>query len=540
MEKPLVKRLARHAVGIMGLLTGVATIVVSVHFSLPKLPPSDAERRGVVREHSVPLASSIDDVLAARDVRLPDGSTAEQVLLETVRWAERVTRLERSLATDSQESQRRVHDGCQFFTSALMDAVRRSEPWGAPLTALLQSSNALAQGSREQKLSLLRDIQRHLVQLQSALTVQSPRPRLAQLLEAEEFTRLSQLVTSSPLLQNVCTFDSGELERRYASEISWAIVEAEHGSRLADEWVQVADVVGAFLELELLTLPAPDRCDLSSEREFEWVPEALDAAAKVLKHLPLATVKRLLELDEEGLAPSVRQVSRALPVAACEKVTQLVCSQLKRARVEQRETASVAALRLRAQSLTAAHDSLIQLARDGRAHGCESLGVADAEAYASRLVSEGHALVLGSAPRLAERVRRFAAASEGEGGVREQVLGELRHQRMELAAVGLGIVEPGLRYLVEAGKLLEPTSAVWRTALLTIEGRRDVLREPPFTDSGLEEFERLLSLLLMRNNELCELTTSSSVSAILGDRVGVFYDLGRALISELARGCRES
>src|SRR5690606_11162267 len=126
--------------------------------------------RGVVREHSVPLASSIDDVLAARDVRLPDGSTAEQVLLETVRWAERVTRLERGLAADSRESQRQVHDGCQFFTSALMDAVRRSEPWGAPLTALLQSSNALAQGSREQKLSLLRDIQRHLVQLQSALT----------------------------------------------------------------------------------------------------------------------------------------------------------------------------------------------------------------------------------------------------------------------------------------------------------------------------------------------------------------------------------
>jgi hypothetical protein len=540
-----VKRLTRYVVGAMGLLAAVGTIVMGVHLSLPQLPPQQEEGSDVPRERWKPAAATIDDVLAARHVSLAEDATLEQVLQESVGWAERVDRVELSLASyesagSFEEAKRRAAEGCKTITTALLNAVRRSEPWSAPLAALSKTTNALAREGPA-RLELLQDLQSNILRLQAALPAQAEAStRFAQLLDSEQFLRLVQLVESSPLLRSVCALEAAELERRYASEMRLARAEAEHDVVPAEEWNHVAEVVGAFLELELLTLPAPERCELPSEQDFEWVPEALGATAKALKQLPLATVKRLRDLDEERLTPMVRQVSRTLPIAACEKVTQLLCSHLKRSRLEQRDTASIAALRARARSLAAAHESLVRLARESRAHGCETLGGVDADTYALRLVTQGHALALDGAPRLAERIRRFSVTSARGDEIREQVLEELRLQRMEIAAVGLGVVGPGLRYLAESGKPLDSTSAAWTAVLLTIEGRENARGGQLYTESGLQEFERLLSLLLTRNNELCELATSSSVSAILGDRVGVFYELGRALISELAQRCRES
>src|SRR5690606_25926983 len=131
----------------------------------------------VPREHSQSSAVTFDDVLAARDMALAEDATLEQVLQETIRWAERVSRLEPELLSSAslrspEDAKRRIHEGCQSLTTALLNAVRRSESWGAPVAALSESSSALARQIPGRQLELLRDTQRNIVKLQAELAVQ--------------------------------------------------------------------------------------------------------------------------------------------------------------------------------------------------------------------------------------------------------------------------------------------------------------------------------------------------------------------------------
>lgn len=444
--------------------------------------------------------------------------------------------------TSWEEALRLTGSGCRRLRAALVEELQSASDWSRTLAEVAGTLETLKNGPAAERLPLLRRLDATLPRLNSSLQgVRSSRSLLDEVLQAPITEELFRVITDSELLRASCSLDAEGIETQFLLSQGGAsrlLIETEAGLVVSEELNQVGEIVAAFLDLELFAMPGPSACKLSTASEFEWVTQGLLDASRALRSFPKETFYRLQRLQKPGRGPLIDRVSSALPEAACEKVTQLLCTHLKRGRAVQTEPEGLAGLRRRADSLVSASTVLLELDKHAKQFGCgQAFGLSDARQYARKLVAQGRDVVAQGVPTLHARVKQFAKTDHvALPGIRERAVEQIRLQRLEIGAVALGVVEPALRFIEQTDAELSPDEQQWKVALLDINGGRQIHNERQ-SDSGLFAFERLLGLLLVRNNETCELAESASVLELMGDRRGVFYDVGRGLVAAMRQQC---
>lgn len=493
-----------------------------------------------VRAIESELREGSERLTMARALRLRDG------LGKQSEWSDAALRLAieqpaTGALTSWQEALRLARLGCSELKVALLAEVRRASPWRTALTDVSEALERLKNETSEQHLQHLFRLRAAVPELKASLEgVRSFRTGLDELLKTGSFQELSTLTSASELLRTSCSLDAESLETqlllttRAAEEV---LVETESGLSISEELSRVEEVVAAFLDLDLFRMPSPAQCELSLEAPFEWAPQGLLEASKELGSIPKQTLRDLARLPKAGRGSLMDQVSGALPRAACEKVTHLVCTHLKRGRSVQSESTGVGALRRRASSLALASKSILVLGEQAEELGCtQGFGVSDAQHYARTLIAEGDHIVFENLDAIRARLERLPSSSDESRDIRERLMDQVRLQRLEVGAVAVGIIEPALLFLDRSGAELRLPEQRWKAALIDINRGRPV-NTPSTPDSGLFAFERLLGLFLMRANETCELAVSQSVIQLMGSRDGVFYDLGRNLVAAIGQQC---
>jgi len=577
----------RWMMGGLAVLAIVSAVVAGVHSMHPSLPPRAVNNEATSASVRVAVSDSVDALLSgASAIPVVDAAATSDALPSVaafLTWAKRVQVLEPELRQSStrltierasrlrkllgksdewsdvslknaaqepasgalaswQEALRLTGSGCRLLRAALVQEVRSASDWSGALAEISDILEILKNGPALERLPLLRRLNATLPTLNSSLQdVRSSRAALDEVLKAPSTEKLFRVITDSELLRASCPLDAEGIETQFLLSQGAAnrlLVETQAGLVVSEELNQVGDIVAAFLDLELFAMPSPSECKLPTEPEFEWVTQGLIDASRALRSFPKETLYRLQRLHKPGRGPLIDSVSRALPEAACEKVTQLLCTHLKRGRSVQTGAGGLAGLRRRADSLASASTVLLELDEQAKQFGCgQAFGLSDARQYARELVAQGRDVVAQGVPTLHARVEQFANTEDvALPGIRERAVDQIRLQRLEIGAVALGVIERALRSMEQTDTKLSPDEQQWKVALLDINSGRQ-LRKERAPDSGLFALERLLGLLLVRNNETCELAESASVLELMGERSGVFYDVGRGLVAAMRQQC---
>ncbi len=484
---------------------------------------------------------------ASGRLTLPGALRLRDVLGKHVEWSDAALRdaVERPMtgALGSwEEAVRLSRLGCAELKRALIGEVLRAAPWSSPLRDVSVTLGKLRNEAPEEPLQHLRRLHSAVPELKRSLDgVHSLKAGLDELLKTRSFKELNRLFSDSELLRESCSLDPESLETQFLlteGAASGLLVETEAGIWVSEELNRVEEVVTAFLDLELFNMPGPAECNLSQDGPFEWVPQGLLAANNALRAVPKQTLLGLARLQNTARGNLMDDVSGALPRAACEKVTQLVCTHLKRGRAVQTQSKGVGALRRRAGSLALASRDLREIGEQARKLGCSrAFGVSDAEDYARTLIDQGDHVVAENLNAIRARLDQIPSSNDDEPrAIRERAMDQIRLQRLEVGAVAVGIIEPALLFLEHSGAEFRSQEQRWKAALIDINRGRPV-NASDAPDSGLFAFERLLGIFLVRTNETCELAASGSVSNLMGERSGVFYDLGRNLVAAIGQQC---
>ncbi len=477
---------------------------------------------------------------------MPQALRLRDVLGKRIEWPDAALRdaIERPMtgALGSwEEAVRLSRLGCATLKSALIGEVLSAAPWSTPLRDVSEALGKLRRETPEEPLQYLRRLHSAVPELKRSLDgVRSLKAGLDELLKTRSFQELHRLFSTSELLRESCSLDAESIETQFLlteGAASGLLVETEAGISVSDELNRVEEAVTAFLDLDLFSVPGPSECKLAQDGPFEWVPQGISAANKALRAVPKQTLLGLARLQKTGRGNLMDHVSGALPRAACEKVTQLVCTHLKRGRAVQTQRQGVGALRRRASSLALASRDLREIGEQARDLGCaRAFGLSDAEDYARTLMDQGDNVVVENLNAIRARLEQVPSSNDEPRAIRERAMDQIRLQRMEVGAVAVGIIEPALLFLEQSGAQLRSQEHRWKAALIDINRGRPV-NASDAPDSGLFAFERLLGIFLVRTNETCELAASGSVSNLMGERSGVFYDLGRHLVAAIGQQC---
>lgn len=394
--------------------------------------------------------------------------------------------------------------------------------------------------------------------IQSLRRPGSPQQRLDQLRALREDVRALVDVAEQPArlpaldeLLAPCQTSATDRERQF--------VEARTQRLHATEWFdadrsklelrpearRLGEALDAFFELRLIREPPTGPCDLEEEHfDYTW-----DAGTV----LELARTLQVVEKD--GLLPQLNEIAssssgplgvalRALPLAACGKLTQALCVDLQRTRVplSQQGWSKLARLRRRADSLKQAHASLRELERVSGELGCgaDAFSLPAADRYARTLLDFASEELSASVDEWAQRIVQASAAPPTEG--EPFVLAEqgLRSHRLELAALTLSVVEPASAYLTARG-VDQPQA--WQVLLEALRRSPELVqrtgasREDP---SGLFAYEQFLGELLLAGSNRCDVALRPWNSQVFDVGHGLLHEQGARLSRAASANCDSS
>jgi hypothetical protein len=303
------------------------------------------------------------------------------------------------------------------------------------------------------------------------------------------------------------------------------------------------EALTAFFSDKFIRTPAPDTCDFADHAApYTWDVEPIQQALGDLRSIPDTLLAELQTTLREAVGTDNEGILSLLPGATCEKMAQIVCHRLRGARKSQRQASDSGSLRTRAKSLVAAQPDLLKLKDRITELGCtqQEFGLDDSVAYARALISEAQA-------QFDEDGRAFASqlasilSQEGEttGWSGKSTQDLLRVQRLELAALALGVATPAISYLNAYMVPLNPTEGAWKHASEDLARLAADSSPPGPMGSGLRELERLVGLLLLRRDEACAFIRSPYARGAHQQSSGLLFERARELTDSLVKHCEQ-